>query len=111
MSDEQHQYDAAGDRTRLWPDSFCVTDSYDALNRITDVLQSGSSSLAHYTYDAASRRAALTYGNTGPSAIRRRPPRCRPAGRYQEPSAHCVSRQVGARRSNHPVRPMSFAQA
>jgi hypothetical protein len=28
------------------------------------VLQSGSSSLAHYTYDAASRRTALNYGNT-----------------------------------------------
>ena len=32
------------------------------------MLQSGSSSLAHYAYDAASRRTALTYGNTAHAA-------------------------------------------
>ena len=60
-----YQYDAASNRTRLtWPDAFFVTYAYDAINRLTAVSQSGTTTLASYAYDAASRRTGLTYGNT-----------------------------------------------
>jgi RHS repeat-associated protein len=59
-----YQYDAAGNRIRLtWPDTYFVTYVYDALNRMTDVKESGTTLLAHYGYDLASRRNALAYGN------------------------------------------------
>ncbi|MEW6747577.1 MAG: RHS repeat-associated core domain-containing protein [Planctomycetota bacterium] len=57
-------YDAVGNRTRLtYPDGYFVTYEYDAANRITDVLEGGSTLLAHYEYDPLSRRVQVLYGN------------------------------------------------
>jgi YD repeat-containing protein len=61
-------YDAAGNRTRLtFPDTNYIQYDYDELNRLSDVRENGASSgvgvLAHYTYDALSRRDFLTRGN------------------------------------------------
>ena len=51
-----YQYDAAGNRARLtYPDGYFVTYGYDALNRLTNVLANGTTSLAQYSYDALSR--------------------------------------------------------
>jgi len=60
----QYAYDAAGNRTQLiWPDGYFVTYRYDHLNRLTNVLESGTTALATYTLDGVSRRTALAYGN------------------------------------------------
>ncbi len=46
------QYDAAGNRTRLtYPDGNYIQYSYDVLNRMQDVKQNGSTTLATYLYD------------------------------------------------------------
>lgn len=59
-----YQYDAASNRTRItWPDSQFVTYTYDALNRVDLVRESGTTTLADYNYDALGRRATLTRGN------------------------------------------------
>lgn len=58
------QYDLASNRTRItWPDSAYVTYSYDALNRVDLIRESGATTLADYNYDALGRRATLTRGN------------------------------------------------
>lgn len=61
-----YQYDPAGNRTRItWPDNYYVTYQYDALNRMTHVLENGSLELAFYDYDSLSRRQTLRFsGNT-----------------------------------------------
>ncbi len=57
-------YDAASNRERItWPDSQYVTYTYDALNRVDLVRESGSTTLADYAYDNLGRRATLTRGN------------------------------------------------
>lgn len=51
------QYDAASNRTRItWPDSQYVTYTYDALNRMDLIQQSGTTTLVDYGYDALGRR-------------------------------------------------------
>lgn len=62
-----HQFDLAGNRTRLtFPDSTFVQYTYDALNRMDQVRESGATSgvglLADYTYDQLGRRALITRG-------------------------------------------------
>jgi RHS repeat-associated protein len=57
-------YDAASNRERItWPDSQYVTYTYDALNRVDLVRESGTTTLADYNYDPLGRRATLTRGN------------------------------------------------
>ena len=59
-----YQYDAASNRTRItWPDAQYVTYTYDALNRVDLVRESGTTTLADYNYDTLGRRATLTRGN------------------------------------------------
>jgi RHS repeat-associated protein len=58
------QYDGAGNRIKMtWPDSFYTTTSYDALNRTGIIKESGSVSLASYSYDDLSRVTTITLGN------------------------------------------------
>jgi RHS repeat-associated protein len=65
-----YQYDAASNRERItWPDSQYVTYSYDALNRVDLVRESGMTTLADYDYDTLGRRATLTRGNGAVSAF------------------------------------------
>lgn len=55
------EYDAASNRTRLtWPDSQFVTYTYDRLNRMDLVNESGVTVLADYGYDPLGRRATVT---------------------------------------------------
>ena len=57
-------YDPAGNLIQLtYPDGYYLTYSYDNLNRLEDILESGTSSLVAYTYDSLSRRSSSTYGN------------------------------------------------
>ena len=60
-------YDPASNRTRItWPDvspSFYVSYHYDVLNRVTDIREQGTASLASYDYDDLSRRTKVTLGN------------------------------------------------
>ncbi|MDP3932222.1 MAG: RHS repeat protein, partial [Methylococcaceae bacterium] len=60
-----YQVDPAGNRTRTtWPEAtFYVTQTYDALNRPTAILENGTVSLASYAYDDLSRRTTVTLGN------------------------------------------------
>ncbi len=58
-----YQYDAMDNRTRItWPDNYYAQYDYDALNRLIDVKENGSATLAHYDYDAQSRLTGITYG-------------------------------------------------
>lgn len=68
----QVEFDAVGNATRLqWPaytdgaSPYFVTYQYDTLNRMTDVLENGSSAnlLAHYDWDSLSRQTMITYGD------------------------------------------------
>ncbi len=57
-------HDTASNRTRItWPDAQYVTYTYDALNRVDLVRESGTTTLADYNYDNLGRRATLTRGN------------------------------------------------
>lgn len=57
-------YDIASNRIRItWPDANYVTYSYDALNRVDLIKESGATTLADYNYDALGRRATITRGN------------------------------------------------
>lgn len=58
------QYDLAGRRTRLaWPDAFYATYDWDVYGALLEVEESGTTSLAAYTYDNLGRRTAVTRGN------------------------------------------------
>ena len=46
-----------------YPDNTYVSYEYDTLNRMTYVRDSAGTALAHYTYDALSRRSDLDYAN------------------------------------------------
>jgi YD repeat-containing protein len=66
----QVQYDGVGNRTRLqWPagtngaGAYFVTYQYDAMNRMTNILDNGSSLLAHYTWDSLSRQTSISDGD------------------------------------------------
>ncbi len=57
-------YDAASNRDRItWPDGQFVTYTFDAMNRVDLVRESGSFTLADYNYDALGRKATLTRAN------------------------------------------------
>lgn len=57
-------YDAASNRTRItWPDSQFVTYTFDAMNRVDLVRESGTTTLADYNYDTLGRKATLTRAN------------------------------------------------
>jgi RHS repeat-associated protein len=59
-----YEYDANDNRTKVvYPDGFFVTYEHDVLNRLADVRDPSPSSLAHYDYDALSRRIGETHGN------------------------------------------------
>ena len=54
------QYDLAGNRTRLtYPDGNYIQYTYDILNRMLQVQQSGSTTLATYSYDDLSRETGI----------------------------------------------------
>ena len=58
-----YQYDADGNRTQVnYPDGNYITYTYDGLDRLSQVLESGSSVLAGYSYDTAGRVQQLTRG-------------------------------------------------
>jgi RHS repeat-associated protein len=59
-----YELDPAGNKTKaIWPENYFVSYQYDALNRMTNVIENGTTPLATYVYDALSRRASLAYGN------------------------------------------------
>ncbi|MBI3675384.1 MAG: RHS repeat protein, partial [Proteobacteria bacterium] len=73
-----YQYDVAGNRTRLtWPDAYYVNYSYDTLGRMSWATDSGSTTLATFSYNPLSRltnisdmgggaaTVDLTYSNAG----------------------------------------------
>ena len=58
-----YQYDAAGNRTRLtFPDGNYFTYSYDAMSRMTAILQSGSTTVAGFSYNNQGLRSGITGG-------------------------------------------------
>ena len=60
----QYEYDKAGNRTRLtYPDGYYVTYTYDSLNRLSEILEQGTTHLAQYVYDPLSRRSSLSLAN------------------------------------------------
>jgi hypothetical protein len=68
----QVEYDGVGNRTQLtWPSgtngssAYYVTYQYDAMNRMTEIDQNGSTStpLAKYQWDLLSRQQLITYGD------------------------------------------------
>src|SRR6185312_13167193 len=59
------QYDVDGNRTALvYPDSNYIQYTYDVLDRMLQVKQSGSTTLATYAYDALGRVSTITRGNS-----------------------------------------------
>jgi RHS repeat-associated protein len=58
-----YQYDADGNRTQVtYPDGIYVKYTYDGLDRLTQVLENGSSILAAYSYDAQNRVQQILRG-------------------------------------------------
>ena len=56
-------YDRSGNRSSTtWPDTYYVTYTYDPLNRMQYVYESGATELAYYSYDTLSRRNYLCLG-------------------------------------------------
>ena len=65
------QYDLAGNRTRLtYPDGNYIQYTYDILNRMLQVQQSGSTTLATYSYDDLSREVGITRPNSTSTAMK-----------------------------------------
>ena len=63
-----YQYDADGDRTRAtYPDLNYVTYAYDGLDRLSQVLESGSTVLATYSYNAAGELTGVARGGGSPA--------------------------------------------
>lgn len=59
-----YTFDEAGNKKRLdYPGGGFVTYTYDALNRMKDVINGAGLTLAHYDYDSLSRRDLISYGN------------------------------------------------
>lgn len=58
-----YQYDADGNRTRLtFPDAAYITYTYDNLERVTAIKESGSTNLVQFAYDSLGRRDTSTRG-------------------------------------------------
>lgn len=58
-----YQYDVDGNRTRLtYPDNNYVTFAYDGLDRMTEVRESGSTTVATISYNSKGERIRLTGG-------------------------------------------------
>ena len=58
-----YQYDADGDQTRLtYPDGNYIQYSYDGLDRLSQVLENGSTTVAAYTYDGEGRPGEISLG-------------------------------------------------
>jgi RHS repeat-associated protein len=59
-------YDAAGNRTYMaWPGGGSLTYTYDALNRMDTVSDSGGVTLADYDWDVLSRKDLVRFNNSG----------------------------------------------
>nr|WP_321402501.1 RHS repeat-associated core domain-containing protein [uncultured Desulfobacter sp.] len=57
-------YDDAGNLVQLtYPDGYYLDYSYDSLNRLEDIVEAGTTTLAAYTYDSLSRRSSTTFDN------------------------------------------------
>jgi len=72
----QVAYDLAGNRTELhWPvgtdgsGSYWVKYAFDAMNRMTNVLENGTTPLAQYTWDTLSRPTLISYGDNTSDAF------------------------------------------
>ena len=60
----EYEYDDAGNRNKLtYPDGCSITYNYDELDRLTEVLEGGTTLLAQYHYDSLSRRVGLVNDN------------------------------------------------
>jgi RHS repeat-associated protein len=58
-----YQYDADGNRTQVtYPDGNYIKYGYDGLDRLTQILENGSSTLAAYSYDSQGRLQQITRG-------------------------------------------------
>ena len=58
-----YQYDADGDRTEVtYPDGEYITYGYDGLDRLSQVLESGSTALAAYSYNGAGQLTEIARG-------------------------------------------------
>ncbi|WP_082209329.1 RHS repeat-associated core domain-containing protein [Novosphingobium sp. B-7] len=56
-------YDADGDRIQIsYPDGNSVKYTYDGMDRLTNILRSGTTGIANYTYDAAGRLSSFNGG-------------------------------------------------
>lgn len=56
-----YQYDQGGDRTRVtWPDAFYAAYTYDPVNRVSTITDSGGVAVASFAYDSLGRRASIT---------------------------------------------------
>lgn len=67
-------YDEEGNRTRVtWPDGVYVQYTYDGLNRMDQVRESGATAppglLADYSYDTLGRRSNIYRGNSATSTL------------------------------------------
>lgn len=59
-----YEHDKRGQRTKLvYPDNSYITYRYDALSRLTKIIDDSNNVLAQYTYDELSRRTLVTLGN------------------------------------------------
>jgi len=59
-----YEHDKRGQRTKLvYPDNSYITYKYDALSRLTKIVDDSNTVLAQYTYDELSRRTLVTLGN------------------------------------------------
>ena len=57
-------YDDAGNLIQLtYPDGYYLDYSYDSLNRLEEIVEAGTTTLAAYTYDSLSRRSSTTFNN------------------------------------------------
>ena len=65
-----YQYDADGDQTRVtYPDGNYVQYGYDGLDRLSQVLENGSTTVAAYTYDGEGRPGEISFGGGVASTV------------------------------------------
>ena len=64
LGNVDYEYDAAGRRTKLtWPDGYFVTYEYNLEGDLTAIKESGTVTLANFTYDNLGRRIGLSRAN------------------------------------------------